>query len=78
MSKKLIDWIRVQRAGPFTMNANQPTSNVFIADFIELNNSAFCRAVIELNTKILASTEGNDDGDITGDNTDKCDSEVKT
>lgn len=60
MSKKLIDWIRNQRAGPFTINVNQPTSNVFIADFIELNNSAFCRAVIELNNKILASTQGND------------------
>lgn len=60
VSKKLIDWIRKQRAGPFPLNANQPTSNVFIADFIELNDSAFCRTVIELNNKIFASTQEND------------------
>lgn len=53
MNKKLIDWIKVQRPGPFELNANQPTANVFIADFIELNNSEFCRTVIELNDKIL-------------------------
>lgn len=51
------------------MNSNQPTSNVFIADFIELNNSAFCHAVIELNNKIVANTS---------DNMDKCDSDVKS
>lgn len=53
MNKKLIDWIKVQRPGPFELNANQPTTNVFIADFIEINNSEFCRTVIELNDKIL-------------------------
>lgn len=43
----------MQRPGPFSLNANQPTSNVFIADFIELKNFQFCRTVIALNEKIL-------------------------
>lgn len=43
----------MQCPGPFALNANQPTSNVFIADFIELNNFQFCRTVIDLNNKIL-------------------------
>lgn len=43
----------MQRPGPFSLNANQPTSNVFIADFIELNDFQFCRTVIELNEKIF-------------------------
>lgn len=51
--KNLSDWIEVQRPGPFSLNANQPTSNVFIADFIELNNFQFCRTVIKLNEKIF-------------------------
>lgn len=43
----------MQRPGPFELNGNQPTSNVFIADFVELNNFQFCRTVIELNDKIF-------------------------
>lgn len=58
MNKKLIDWIKAQRPGPFELNANQPTSNVFIADFIELNNAQFCRTVIELNDKIFSERTG--------------------
>lgn len=53
MNKKLIDWISVQRSGPFELNGNRPTSNVFIADFVELNNFQFCRTVIGLNDKIF-------------------------
>lgn len=53
MNKKLIDWLKVQKPGPFELNGNQPTSNVFIADFVELNNFQFCRTVIELNDKIF-------------------------
>lgn len=53
MCKNLTDWIKVQRPGPFSLNANQPTSNVFIADFIELKNFQFCRTVIALNDKIF-------------------------
>lgn len=55
--KKLTDWIKVQRPGPFSLNANHPTSNVFIADFIELKNFQFCRTVIALNDKILPESE---------------------
>lgn len=53
VSKKLTKWIELQKPGPFSLNADQPTSNVFIADFIELNDFAFCRTVIELNNKIF-------------------------
>lgn len=53
VNKKLNDWISVQRSGPFELNGNRPTSNVFIADFVELNNFQFCRTVIGLNDKIL-------------------------
>lgn len=53
MNKKLIDWLKVQKPGPFELNENQPTSNVFIADFVELNNFQFCRTIIELNDKIF-------------------------
>lgn len=53
MNKKLIDWLKVQKPGPFELNGNQPTSNVFIADFIELKDFQFCRTVIELNNKIF-------------------------
>lgn len=65
MVKKLVDWIETQRAGPFSFNANQPTSNVFIADFIELYDFTFVRAVIELNKNIfnaqpISETNDND------------------
>lgn len=58
----------MQRPGPFLLNTNQPTSNVFIADFIELNDFQFCRTVIELNEKIfnkstIAERDKNNDND---------------
>lgn len=53
MCKSMTGWIRGQRTGPFSLNGNQPTSNVFIADFIELKNSQFPRAVISLNEKLF-------------------------
>lgn len=53
VTKGLTDWIKVQCPGPFEFNGNQPTCNVFIADFIELNNFEFSRTVVELNSKIL-------------------------
>lgn len=46
----LADWIAQQRPGPFS--SNTPTCNVFIADFIELNNFEFSRVVVQLNYKI--------------------------
>lgn len=53
VSKKLTKWIELQQPGPFSLNSDQPTSNVFIADFIELNDFEFCRTVIGLNNKIF-------------------------
>lgn len=52
MSKGLTDWIKQQRPGPST-DHSKATCNVFIADFVELNEFQFCRVVIELNYKIL-------------------------
>lgn len=60
MNKGLIEWIKSQRPGPFASNLNQPTSNVFIADFIELNNFEFCRAVIGLNEKLIIDSNVHD------------------
>lgn len=57
VNKKLTKWIELQHAGPFSLNGNEPTSNVFIADFIELNNFQFCRTVIALNYKIFKEAE---------------------
>lgn len=62
----MTDWIKNQKAGPFS-NEDQPTSNVFIADFIELKNFQFCRTVIGLNAKIfndLATCECNENDKI--------------
>lgn len=85
VNKKLIDWIKVQRPGPFELNANQPTTNVFIADFIELNNFQFCRAVVELNDKIFkellfecSSDKHNDKDDKGNENKNENDNENGT
>lgn len=51
--KGLSNWIAAQRPGLFKANADQPTVNVFIADFIELTDHQFCRLVISLNEKIF-------------------------
>lgn len=68
VSKKLTKWIKLQQPGPFSLNADQPTSNVFIADFIELNDFEFCRTVIGLNNKIfnestIIERDSNDNND---------------
>lgn len=52
MCKKVFDWIRQQRPGVF-QSGETPTSNVFIADFIDMNNFEFCKIVVALNSKIL-------------------------
>lgn len=65
--KSMTDWIKVQHTGPFSLNGNQPTSNVFIADFIELKNFQFSRAVISLNEKLfkeLTTIGGGCDSDL--------------
>lgn len=55
--RKLTKWIEEQRCGPFSSDSDKPTFNVFIADFIELNDFEFCRAVIGLNDKLCKCVE---------------------
>ncbi|XP_055641379.1 PI-PLC X domain-containing protein 3 [Toxorhynchites rutilus septentrionalis] len=52
VEKKMIDWIKLQTPGPFTVD-EKPRSNVFLADFIDIENSNFCKVVVGLNKKIL-------------------------
>ncbi|XP_058820315.1 PI-PLC X domain-containing protein 2 [Topomyia yanbarensis] len=52
VDKKLTDWIKAQIPGPFGTD-ERPKSNVFLADFVDIQNSNFCRNVIALNRKIL-------------------------
>lgn len=49
--KRLVDWIESQSPG--LPSSDTPKCNVFIADFIELNNFQFSRIVVELNKKLL-------------------------
>lgn len=56
VNQKLFDWIRDQTPGPFNkLGDARPTSNVFIADFVELNDYEFCKIVIGLNKKLLTN-----------------------
>lgn len=48
----LFEWIRKQTPGRFSAG-DQPTSNVFIADFVELNDFEFSKIVIGLNKKLI-------------------------
>ncbi|EDS32336.1 glycosylphosphatidylinositol-specific phospholipase C [Culex quinquefasciatus] len=52
VDRKLMDWIRQQVPGPFGPD-EKPKSNVFLADFVDIQDSNFCRVVVELNKKIL-------------------------
>lgn len=51
VKKHLFDWIRTQKPGPFKIG-DKPTSNVFIADFVDLDEYEFCKIVIGLNEKL--------------------------
>ncbi len=53
--KGLFDWITTLAPGKFE-EGQKPTSNVFIADFIDLNDNEFCKIVVNLNEKLLKST----------------------
>lgn len=53
--KGLFDWIKTQEPGQF-QRGQKPTSNVFIADFIDLKDSEFCKIVVSLNEKLLRSS----------------------
>ncbi|KXJ75575.1 PI-PLC X domain-containing protein 3 [Aedes albopictus] len=52
VDKKLSDWIKSQTPGPFGVD-DRPKSNVFLADFIDIQESNFCKIVVGLNRKIL-------------------------
>lgn len=52
--KGLFDWIKTQAPGIF-QRGQKPTSNVFIADFIDLKDGEFCKIVVSLNGKLLDS-----------------------
>lgn len=52
--KGLFDWIKAQAPGKF-QRGQKATSNVFIADFIDLKDSEFCKIVVSLNEKLLNS-----------------------
>lgn len=72
MIKGLTGWIKQQRPGPFSSNA--PTCNVFIADFVELNNFEFCQVVVQLNYKIAINSCNTINVDCNGD--DEKDNEI--
>lgn len=49
---QLFEWIKAQQPGPFR-TGEKPTTNVFIADFIDLRETEFSKIVISLNKKLL-------------------------
>lgn len=52
--KGLFAWIMTQKPGKFEQG-EKPTSNVFIADFVDLNDNEFCKIVVDLNQQLLIS-----------------------
>lgn len=52
VDRKLSDWIKLQTPGPFSAE-DKPKSNVFLADFVDIQNDNFCKIVVSLNKKIL-------------------------
>lgn len=52
--KGLFDWVRARTPGKFERGA-RPTSNVFIADFVELKDCEFCKIVVNLNQKLMTT-----------------------
>lgn len=66
VSKKLNSWIADQSPGLFH-DGDRPKVNVFLADFIDIKSSDFCKLVVQLNSKILVEMamredEKKDDG----------------
>lgn len=45
-------WIEEQSPGEFSDEEN-PKSNVFLADFVDIRNFNFCKTVVDLNMKLL-------------------------
>lgn len=52
VNKKMLGWIKEQQPGKFG-KGEKPTSNVFLADFIDIRDSNFSKIVIDLNMKIV-------------------------
>ncbi|XP_063700675.1 PI-PLC X domain-containing protein 3 [Culicoides brevitarsis] len=54
--KKIKHWLQEQQPGPF-IEGEKPTCNVFLADFVDIKNSDFCKIVVDLNEKIDLNSE---------------------
>lgn len=55
IAKDLHPWITSQKVGLFH-TGEPPSSNIFIADFVDLNSNEFCKWVIDLNSKLKSGT----------------------
>lgn len=53
---KLISWIQDQKPGAFC-EGQLGKANVFLADFVDIKNNHFSKIVIDLNQKLLASSD---------------------
>lgn len=56
VESQLINWVKDQSPGRFE-EGEKPRSNVFIADFVDLNNNNFSKSVIDLNLKLVMLEE---------------------
>lgn len=56
VDKQLADWIKTQTPGRFR-EGDKPTSNVFLADFVDIRNNNFSKIVVDLNMKIMNNRE---------------------
>jgi hypothetical protein len=52
VDKKMENWIKNQTPGRFGIG-ERPTSNVFLADFVDIRDNNFTRIVVDLNMKLL-------------------------
>lgn len=59
VNKNLSKWIAQQNPGPYS-TGDQPRCNVFLADFIDIESSNFCKLVVDLNSKIICDTNNTD------------------
>ncbi|GAB0097076.1 PI-PLC X domain-containing protein 3 [Sergentomyia squamirostris] len=50
--QKLLSWIASQKPGSWDQGMS-PTINVVLADFIDIQDSKFCKVVVDLNLKLL-------------------------
>ncbi|KAH8352793.1 hypothetical protein KR084_006392 [Drosophila pseudotakahashii] len=64
VDKKLQPWIQEQIPGPFEPKED-PTVNVFLADFVNLKDGQFCDWVVELNTKLQGRVAENQENNST-------------